>query len=449
MTVFALVAAVGAGVAIALEYHVLTFALIVVALYIAFFLRRPALALVVYVATRPAVDAFVFIQTGAVTMGQVWGAGLLLIIIVFLFGTRAGTGESRRIPAPIIVLLGGYAVFAIRGNSGIAMQFGLKLALWVLLIAAVERIARTRSGQAMCFWAGYGLSIGTVVLIAVLIALDKYGSAWYTEMGAGLTEGIDQSPIPLAFLALFCVAFPLIALVLRTLPTLSLLLVSALAIEITLSFVRTALVALVPLVLVYIFVGIRRRRPAALVLAAALVAATFAVQERLATRFADLSLVTSGDASGAGSNRVAIWSSVWEEMTSSVGTMIAGAGAGTSHALSHETIGFFVDAHNDYLEFFATGGLLLVAAYAAFFAWIVRSVWLVYRDRRQSGRARTVAAIALGVVAAFFVTSLFGSISFYAALVGFALLIGLVRGMAATPGETCFDAQHSQQHARA
>ena len=352
------------------------------------------------------------------------------------------------IPLPIVVLLGLYGLLAMRGDLGIATQFGLRLALWLLLLVAVERIARTSSGQAMCFWAGYALAAGTAILIAVLLALNRFGSAFYTELGANPVD-IEPSPIPLAFMALFAIPFPLIALLQRTLPTLSLLLVGALAVEITLSFVRTALVALVPLVLVYIFVGFRRRRPAAFALAAALVATTFAVQDRLATRFADVSLIGSGDASGAGSGRVAIWTSVWEGMTSSIGELIAGGGAGTSHALSEDAISHYVDAHNDYLEFLATGGLLLVAAYAVLFAWIVRSVWLVYRDRRQSSRARTVAAVAFGVLAAFFVTSLLGAISFYAALVGFALLIGLVRGMGATPGETCFDPPPSQSVARA
>ncbi len=340
-------------------------------------------------------------------------------------------------------------VFAIRGDPGIATQFGLKLALWVLLIVAVERIARTRSGQAMCFWAGYALAMGTVVLIAVLLALNRYGSALYSELGAGLTEGVEQSPIPLAFLALFCVPFPLIALVQRMLPTLSLFLVAALAIEITLSFVRTALVALVPLVLVYIFVGFRRRRPAALALAAALVATTFAVQERLATRFADLSLIGSGDASGAGSDRVAIWTSVWEEHD------LVDRRVDRRRRCRHEPCTLRrgdqplrrraqrlprVLGHRWRASRCSVRCVLRVDR---------AGVWLVYRDRRQSSRARTVAAIAFGVLAAFFVTSLLGAISFYAALVGFALLIGLVRGMGATPGETCFDPPPRQSVARA
>ena len=63
----------------------------------------------------------------------------------------------------------------------------------------------------------------------------------------------------------------------------------------------------------------------------------------------------------------------------------------------------------------------------------------VYRDPAQSSRARAVAAASFGAIAAFVTVSLIASISFYVALVGFALLLGLIRGMAMTPGETCFD----------
>lgn len=432
--------AIAAGAAVARGYGVITVALFAAVLYALFFLRNPALALVAYLATRPAVDGFVLVQAGAVTVGQLWGAGLLLVLAAFLFGTSPHASENRSVvPVPIVALLGLYAVFATRGEVSIALQFGLKLALWLLVIVAVERIAQTRSGQELCFRAGYALAVGTTVLIAIMIAANKYGASWYAAEGHGLDHGTEQSPQPLAYLALFSIAFPLIALLQRWRPTLSLALVGALAIEITLSYVRTALVALVPVVVVFIFVGIRRRRPTAMALAAALVLTAFVVQERLATRFSDLSLLGSGDASGAGSNRVAIWTSVWEEATSSIEAVAVGGGAGTSHAVSDDAIGHYVDAHNDYLEFFATGGVLLAAAYAAIFLWAIRSVRRVYRDRRQSSRVRVVTLVAMGVLAAFFVTAMLTSVSFYAALVGFALLIGLIRGMGSTPGQTCFD----------
>jgi O-antigen ligase len=102
-------------------------------------------------------------------------------------------------------------------------------------------------------------------------------------------------------------------------------------------------------------------------------------------------------------------------------------------------LGLFVYAHNDFLEFFATGGLPLVAVYVAFIVWAAASARQLHRDPLQTNRARAVGAIALGAVAAFVTVSFLNSIVFYAASIEFALLLGLVRGMIGTPGRTCFD----------
>jgi O-antigen ligase len=438
--ILCLAASIAAGTAVARGHELVTVALLGAVLYGILFLRSPAVALLGYVATRPAVDAFVLVDAGPVTVGQLWGAGLIIVLTAFLAGTAAQSRTGRGLPLPVSGLIALYAVLAARGDTAIALEFGLKLAMWLLLIVAVERIAQTRSGQAMCFRAGYALAFGSAVLIGILAAVNQYGAAYYQMSGLGQgTEGTAQGPQALAFLAMFSISFPLIALLQRWWTLLSLALVSVLAIEVTISYVRTALVALVPIVLVFIFVAVRRGRPAAFALAGAFAVTAYVVQDRLADRFADLSLLATGEPSGAGSNRVAIWTSVWEASTASVRTIAAGAGAGTSHALSQEAIGHFVDAHNDFLEFFATGGILLAAAYAGFIGWTVRSVWRVYRDRTQSSRARAVAAVAFGTIAAFLVISFLSSISFYAALVAFAILIGLIRGMAVTPGATCFD----------
>jgi O-Antigen ligase len=437
--ILCLAASIAAGTAVARGHELVTVALLGTVLYGILFLRSPAVALLGYVATRPLVDAFVLVDAGPVTVGQLWGAGLIIVLTAFLVGTAAHSRTGGGMPLPVSGLIALYAVLAARGDTAIALEFGLKLAMWLLVIVAVERIAQTRSGQAMCFRAGYALALGSAVLIGILAAVNRYGGAYYAASGTGLGQGTEQGPQALAFLALFSISFPLIALLQRWWTLLSLALVSVLAIEVTISYVRTALLALVPIALVFIFVAVRRGRPAAFALAGAFAVTAYVVQDRLADRFADLSLLATGEASGAGSNRVAIWTSVWEATTASIQTIAAGAGAGTSHALSEEAIGHFVDAHNDFLEFFATGGILLVAAYAGFVGWTVRSVWRVYRDRTQSSRARAVAAVAFGTIAAFLVISFLSSISFYAALVAFAILIGLIRGMAATPGATCFD----------
>ena len=436
--ILALGAAVVAGAAVARGYELVLIIGLVAALYAMLFARAPALALVAYVATRPAVDAFVLADAGPVTVGQVWGAGLLVVVAVYLLGTGSQSPMRQRMPLPILALIALYGVFAIRGDSAITVEFGLKLALWLLLVAAVERIAQTREGQALCFKAGYVLAFGTAVLIGILIATNSYGAAFYESFGA--SQDTEQSPIPLSYLALFSIFFPLIALLNRWSPVLSLALVGALTVEIVVSYVRTALVALIVIVAVYIFVAIRRGRATAFALAGAFGVTAYVVQDRLGERFADLSLLGSPDASGAGSNRVAIWDAVWERATSSVESILAGGGAGTSHAISDEVIGHYVDAHNDLLEFFATGGVALALAYAVFLGWAVVSIWRVYSSPLQSSRARSVAAVAFGLMGAFVVVSSLTSVTFYSALVGFALALGLIRGMAATPGATCFDA---------
>jgi len=131
--------------------------------------------------------------------------------------------------------------------------------------------------------------------------------------------------------------------------------------------------------------------------------------------------------------------SIWTATTDALPRFVVGAGAGASNALSHGVIGSYVDAHNDFLEFFATGGVLLAASYVVVIGWVVASIWRLHRNPAHSSRARAVAAVAFGAMGAFFVTSSFGVVSYYAALVGFAILVGLIRGMATTPGETCFD----------
>ncbi len=429
--------AIAAGAVVALGHEYVTVVALGAALYGVFFLQSPAVALLSYVATRPAVDAFVLLDAGPVTVGQLWGAGLIVVLTVFLLGADIESSTGRGVPLPVAGLVLLYAVLAARGDTEIALQFFLKLAAWLLLLVAVQRIAQTRSGQEMCFRAGYALALGTAILIGILAAIGKYGATYYDTFTLG--QGSEQAPQPLAFLALFSLSFLLIALLQRWRPLLSLAIVAALAIEITISYVRTALVALMLIALVYIFVAVRRRRPTAFAFAGAFAVTAFVVQDRLAERFSDVNLLWSGDASGAGSNRIAVWTSIWEATTASVQTFTAGAGAGASHALSEEVIGAPVDAHNNFLELFATGGILLVVACLVFIAWALGSVWRVYRDRMQSSRARAVAALSFGAIAAFLATSFFASISFYVALVGLAILLGLIRGMAATPGGTCFD----------
>jgi O-antigen ligase len=429
------VAAVVVGWAVASGYELAALAVPAAVLFGLLFVRSPAVALLGYVATRPVVDAIVLQAGGAVTVGKIWGVGLLILLVVFL-ATTEGQADAR-VPLPVLVLIASYAIFAARGDTGLALEYGLKLAMWLLLIVAVERISRTADGQTLCFKAGYALSVVGAPLIAALIATNNYGASYYADV----TPGVEQGPHGLAFLALLAIPFPLIALLHRWKPLLSLTLVGVLAVEITLSYVRTALVALMLIAVVYLFVAIRRRRPTAFVVAGAFAVAAYFVQGRIANRLSDLSGFTSsaGDPSKAGSGRLAIWTAVWDGTTHSAVTAVFGAGAGASNALSKQATGVYLYAHNDFLEFFATGGVVLFAAYVVFIGWAIRSVWALYSDRRQSSQVHVIASIAFAAIAMFLAISFLNSVVFYAACVGFAVLLGLVRGMSATPGNTCFD----------
>jgi O-antigen ligase len=405
------------------------------ALYGMYFLREPAFALLAYAATRPVVDVFVSVPIGPISVGQVWGAGLLLVLTAFLIRIAFLSRTGARVPLTLGLLIVAYTLFAFRGDTTLALDYAPKLAAWLLLIVAVEWISRTRTGQEACFRAGYAVALGSAIVIGIAIARNKYGATYYDTFA----QGFEQGPHGLAFLALLSISFPLVALLQRRWYALSLALVGILAIEITLSYVRTALMALVLIAVAYFFIAVRRRSPSAFALAGAAAGAAYFVQDQLASRLADLQLLSSGDASEAGSGRVAIWTSVWDGAIESVKTVFVGAGAGASNGLVDQAIGIFVYAHNDFLEFFATGGLPLVAAYVAFIVWAAASARRLHRDPLQTSRARAVGAIALGVVAAFVTVSFLNSIVFYAASIEFALLLGLVRGMAGTPGRTCFD----------
>jgi hypothetical protein len=362
-------------------------------------------------------------------------------LAAFLIRIALLSRGGPRVPLTLTLLIVAYTLFALRGDLALALDYAPKLAAWLLLIVAVEWIARTRRGQEASFRAGYAVALGSAIVIGIAIARNKYGATYYVSTADldTFAQGSEQGPHGFAFLALFSISFPLVALLQRRWYALSLALVGILAIEITLSYVRTALMALAFIAVAYFFIAVRRRSPSAFALAGAAAGAAYFVQDQLASRLADLQLLSSGDSSTAGSGRIAIWTSVWDGTMDSGKAVLFGAGAGASNELVEPALGLFVYAHNDFLEFFATGGLPLVAVYVAFIVWAAASARQLHRDPLQTNRARAVGAIALGAVAAFVTVSFLNSIVFYAASIEFALLLGLVRGMIGTPGRTCFD----------
>ena len=98
-------------------------------------LEAPDYALLGFIAARPVVDAYVYTSVGGLTLGQVWGIGVLGTIAVYFVGRR-----RVGLPIPLAALLLAYlGLTLVRPVFSVAIDSGLKLASWLLLAVAVER----------------------------------------------------------------------------------------------------------------------------------------------------------------------------------------------------------------------------------------------------------------------------------------------------------------------
>ena len=393
--------------------------------------RRLDLALLGYAATRPLADLAVFTTVGPFTLGQLWGAGLITLELLFLVMVLLRQDPDRERPSllPVaFVLL--YALLTVwRFDSVLAVSNTLKFASWILLAVCVEYIAQSpRSRRNVLFAA---LTTGVLVLGTVAVAAlnDQYGAAYY----AGEFLDVGQGPHGLASIAVMVVPFVLLDLQFRKKAWFDAMLLLGLTGAVVFSFVRTALVALGILYLAYVWLTVRSRRPRYVVTlvsaTAAAVAFIYSAQETVVSRLSDLSFLSAGGGAAiwAGGGRVGIWSAVLAEVVSAPLTLFLGGGAGTSFAVVYQAMGASVWAHNDFLEMLATGGLVLL------FGYIVLLVWTTAAPRRLRKRAddrvsRDVGWIALAAVAAYAWMAFFNGMALYQASIVFALLLGFVRG---------------------
>ena len=110
-------AALAVAATVASGSDVVAVFLLVAALYGMYFLREPAFALAAYAATRPIIDAFVSVPVGPASVGQLWGAGLLLALTVFLVRAIPLSHARGRVPRLPIVLAVAYALSARRAAT--------------------------------------------------------------------------------------------------------------------------------------------------------------------------------------------------------------------------------------------------------------------------------------------------------------------------------------------
>jgi hypothetical protein len=426
------------------------------AIYVLLFALQPGIAVLVYAATRPVVDSFVHLQVGPLSAGELWGGGLIVVCLVYLALVPGRFRESSG-AIPAVFLLVFAAVTFWRPHHSVALTLGLKLASWLLLVLVVERISQTSTGQRLSYRAGYAGAILILIAIVVAAARHRYGSAYYAVQfsnGSDQFSSIAQAPVGLTELAVMALPFVLYASTSSRHKAFSGILAGALGVAIVLSFVRTTLLGLAVIMIAYAVFVLRRRsaRTSSLVSVVlalgATVAAVSVVGSKIVLRFSDLGYLTHGGANRelAGSGRIYLWGKLLHDGWHSLGSILIGRGAGASVDLTiNDHLNKYgpggVWSHNDLLETFVTGGLVLALAYLLVVAWMLRSAWLLARDRRQTQAARDFGVVCLIAFGAFNVMSFASGIAISSvATIETAILLGLARGMYATPGETFADA---------
>lgn len=400
-----------------------------------------------YAAARPLVDLVVgaelHVLDTEVSVGQIWGAGLIVILVAFLVASHlaepvSASAVARACAVPLLFLVA-YAVFTLgRPGASFAALVGSRFASWLLLIAAAARIARTARGQGAVFTAGYAAAVLSASAIAVSIALDRYGSGYYDK---DYDFAVGQYPFGFASFAALALAFVLAALLAGRLRRLSAVLAVVSSVWIALSYVRAAYVAAALVLGAYVWAAVSRRRAQALRLAGlaglAALAAVVVFRETAFERFTE------------GEYRLGRWRPILEAAFDDAGRVLSGGGAELSSRAYEAATGNEQWAHNDFLELLATGGLPLLAAYLALLAWLALPLVRLVRDRRQSDPARDAGVVLVGAFAAFVWLSFISGVAFTLVAVVLALQIGLVRGMRRTPGATLFDAPDESEPALA
>jgi hypothetical protein len=441
----ALAVAAGLGVA-AGQGQLSRFAIVaaIAILLVTLFVHSPEFTLLGLIVVRPVVDAFVYTSVGGLTLGEAWGIGLIVVAVAYLI--VAGTA---RLPlAPVLMVLAFLSLTLVRPVVSEAVSSGLKLASWLLVAIAVAQIARSRRGQEMILGAMTACATVCVLTVAVVIAQGRFGAAYYgfAEGGGGY-----ETPHALSRLAVLLLPFVLVQVMAGRRVVLSLLLSGALGLTIIYSFVRTAYLALLVIVAAYVLASLRVAtvwvKVSFVAMVAAIGTAVGLLRAMILARLSDLPLInsllgledTSGEL-GAGSGRVTLWRGLWDRSVDSASDVVVGQGAGASYRLAKAAVGSSIWAHNDFLEFFVTGGLVLAAAYLLVLVWILRIDLRLFHDTRQSALVHACSVLALGVFAGYVVLSLADGVAMFAGSVVMGVFVGLTQGMQETPGETAIDA---------
>jgi hypothetical protein len=429
------------GVAAGLpRLQILAIAAAAIIVVLGVFSEAPELLLLAFLVVRPAVDGFVFTSIAGFTLGQVWGVCLVAATVVYL-----GTRPDVHFPAPLTAFLVAYVALTFtRPQLSVAADSALKLASWLLLAVAIERIARSRRGQNAILTAIWASACCLLGVIAVVAAQGKYGSAYYKLSD---TTATYLRPHTLAQLAVLILPFVLMHVIIGRRIRLSIIVAGFLGLGVLLSLVRTAYLAVAMILAAYVFVGLRTK---ALRVRLSLVAISIAVGFTLyffwgtiARRLTDLPLIGSffgtSTSGTTASGRLTFWRDLLTAGSDNLQHTLLGRGAGASAVLNQELFGIPIGSHNDFIEFFVTGGILLLGVYLAFLFWILSTMIRLYRDSRQSTAVHLCSILLIGAFFGYIAIAATDGITLAAGSVVMAVIVGITQGMLQTPGDTAMD----------
>jgi O-antigen ligase len=136
---------------------------------------------------------------------------------------------------------------------------------------------------------------------------------------------------------------------------------------------------------------------------------------------------------------VRFWQLLLAKGTDSVSHFLFGRGAGATFQIGAEDLGASLWAHNDFVELFITGGVILAGAYVILLGWIFATIVQLRRDPGQSRKVRSFCSLAFGALAGYVLISSTDGVIMAAGGVVMAAFVGLIGGMRQTPGSTFLD----------
>ena len=297
---------------------------------------------------------------GPASVGQLWGAAVLACAVLYLLRSDWTAATWR---APVILLIA-YPIFAFtREQPSRFLINEIRLVTWLAVVLVIDRYGMDALRQREILRAALASAALLVVVIAVAVKQHQYGSAYYTGYAAFLKMNSTQQVFGLAASA--C------SLLLR---------------DRTLSDPRGAADPSLAWDL-----GPLERRDCS-VFGQRVVCCTrdpphhldgpWDLPEAGVNSRGHLRLRSSGrhglgavcpwisDRLSRAAPRLAYWRPVLSDTLQHPGAILIGRGPDSSSEVIQQAVGERIWSHNDFIELFATGGVVLLAVFLGFVVWL-------------------------------------------------------------------------------